>query len=81
MESQNRNVIKKTRLRAVQTSVGCGAILIFGTGILGIVMSFFSSDPELASTIRTRCVIGICIGIAMVVGWKIYKNIIDKNRD
>ena len=74
-------MIKNTRLRTTQAAVGCGAILIFSVGILGIVLSFFADDPALAATIRTRCVIGICLGIGMVVGWKIYKNIVNKDRD
>jgi len=48
---------------------------------LGIVLSFFANDPALAATIRTRCVIGICLGIGLVVGWKIYKTFTNKDKD
>jgi len=74
-------MIKNIRLRTTQAAVGCGAILIFSVGILGIVLSFFANDPALAATIRTRCVIGICLGIGLVVGWKIYKTFTNKDKD
>jgi drug/metabolite transporter (DMT)-like permease len=74
-------MIKNTHLRTTQAAVGCGAILIFFVGILGIVLSFFTDDRALAATIRTRCVIGICLGIGMVVGWKLYKILANKDKD
>ena len=75
------NAEKMPHMRTTKAAVGCGAFLIFSAGILGIVLSFFAKDPALASTIRTRCVIGILLGIGLVVGWKIYNNIVTRPKD
>lgn len=68
-------MIKKARFGATKAAFGCGVLLIFFTGIFGIVVSFFANDPVLASAIRKRCLIGMGIGILMVLAWKIYTNI------
>jgi uncharacterized membrane protein len=64
--------LKKVPFGAMKAALGCGVILIFFTGIFGIVLSFFTADAELASAVRTRCFIGLLIGIAMVIAWKIF---------
>ena len=66
--------LKKASFKATKAALGCGVILIFFTGVFGFVLSFFTGDPELASAVRTRCFIGLLIGIAMVVAWKIYSS-------
>jgi len=66
--------LKKAPFGATKAALGCGVILIFFTGTLGIILSFFTSDAKLASAVRTRCFIGILIGIAMVIAWKIYSS-------
>ena len=68
-------MIKKAKFGAVKAAIGCGALLIFFTGIFGIFVSFFANDPVLAVTIRRRCLLGIAIGILMIIAWKIFKNI------
>jgi uncharacterized membrane protein len=70
--------LKKVPFGATKAALGCGVILIFFTGIFGIVLSFFTHDPELASAVRTRCFIGLLIGIAMVIGWKIFSSRLEK---
>lgn len=66
--------MRKAPLGSVKAALGCGIILIFVTGIFGFVVSFFADDPELAATVRSRCLIGIAIGIVMVIAWKIYSS-------
>jgi hypothetical protein len=66
--------MRKTPLGSVKAALGCGVLLIFATGIFGFVISFFADDPELAATVRSRCLIGIAIGIVMVIAWKIYQS-------
>ncbi len=66
--------LKKVPFGATKAALGCGVVLIFFTGIFGIVLSFFTDDTELASAVRTRCFIGILIGIVMVIAWKIYSS-------
>lgn len=66
--------MKKAPFGATRAALGCGVVLIFLTGILGFVLSFFTSDPELAAAVRSRCLIGILIGIAMVIAWKLVKH-------
>jgi len=66
--------MRKAPLGSVKAAFGCGIILIFVTGIFGFVVSFFADDPELAATVRSRCLIGIAIGIVMVIAWKIYSS-------
>ncbi|MFC2169546.1 hypothetical protein ACFLRM_03120 [Acidobacteriota bacterium] len=68
------NMVKKTSFRATRAALGCGVLLIFLTGIFGMVVSFFAKDPVLATEIRKRCLIGIGIGIVMIFAWKVYKN-------
>jgi len=66
-------MIKEAPLASVKAAIGCGTLMIFFTAILGLVVSFLAKDPALAAAIRKRCLIGILIGIAMIVAWKIYK--------
>jgi hypothetical protein len=66
--------MRKAPLGSVKAALGCGIILIFVTGIFGFVVSFFADDPELAATVRNRCLIGMAIGIVMVIAWKIYSS-------
>ena len=66
---------KETPFGAAKAALGCGIIIIFFAGILGIVLSFFSKDPALAALIRKRCIIGIGVAIVLVVAWKMYKNL------
>ncbi len=64
--------MKKAPLGSVKAALGCGVIMIFATGIFGIIISFFADDPELAATVRSRCLIGMAIGVVMVIAWKVY---------
>jgi len=64
--------MRKAPLGSVKAALGCGVIMIFATGIFGIIISFFADDPELAATVRSRCLIGMAIGVVMVIAWKIY---------
>ena len=66
--------MKKAPLGSVKAALGCGIIMIFATGIFGMIISFFADDPELASNIRSRCLIGMAVGILMVIAWKIYQS-------
>ncbi len=66
--------MKKAPFTATRAALGCGVLLIFLTGIFGFVLSFFTNDPELAAAVRSRCLIGILIGIAMIVAWKLVKH-------
>jgi len=68
------DTMKKAPFGATRAALGCGVIMIFVTGIFGFVLSFFTDNPELASAVRNRCLIGILIGIAMVIAWKIFKS-------
>ncbi len=63
--------MKKTPLGSVKAALGCGVILIFLTGIFGLIVSFFAKDLDLAAAVRSRCLLGIAIGIVMVIAWKI----------
>ena len=63
--------MKKTPLGSVKAALGCGVILIFLTGIFGLIVSFFAKDPELAAAVRSRCLLGMAIGVVMVIAWKI----------
>jgi len=65
--------MKKAPFGATRAALGCGVLMIFLTGILGFVLSFFTNDPELAVAVRSRCLIGILIGIGMVITWKLVK--------
>lgn len=64
--------MKKAPLGSVKAALGCGILMIFATGIFGIMISFLTDDPELASAVRSRCLIGMAIGVVMVIAWKIY---------
>ncbi len=64
--------MKKAPLGSVKAALGCGVIMIFATGIFGIIISFFADDPELAATVRSRCLIGMAIGVVMVIARKVY---------
>ncbi|MFW6129206.1 MAG: hypothetical protein ACOC6P_03045 [Candidatus Aminicenantaceae bacterium] len=66
--------MRKSPRSMIRAAVGCGVIMIFATGIFGIVISFFANDPQLARATRSRCLIGIAIGIAMIIAWKIYSS-------
>jgi F0F1-type ATP synthase membrane subunit c/vacuolar-type H+-ATPase subunit K len=66
--------MRKAPLGSVKAALGCGIVLIFVTGIFGFVVSFFTDDPELAATVRSRCLIGMAIGVVMVIAWKIYQS-------
>ena len=50
------------------------SLVSFVTGIFGFIVSFFAKDPELAATVRSRCLIGMAIGVVMVIAWKIYQS-------
>jgi hypothetical protein len=62
---------KRAPFSEVKAALGCSVVAIFGVGILGIMLSFFTDNIELASLIRKRCFIGLAIGILMLVAWKI----------
>jgi hypothetical protein len=66
--------MRKAPLGSVKAALGCGIVLIFVTGIFGFVVSFFTDDSELAATVRSRCLIGMAIGVVMVIAWKIYQS-------
>ena len=66
--------MRKAPLGSVKAALGCGIVLVFATGVFGIIISFFADDPELASTVRTRCFIGMAVGAVMVVAWKAYNS-------
>jgi MFS family permease len=51
--------------------LGCSIFAFFIIAILGIILSFFTDNMELASLIRIRCFLGIGIGIVIIVAWKI----------
>jgi F0F1-type ATP synthase membrane subunit c/vacuolar-type H+-ATPase subunit K len=74
IESFGVNRVRKAPLGSVKAALGCGIILIFVTGIFGFVVSFFANDPELAATVRSRCLIGMAIGVVMVIAWIIYQS-------
>jgi hypothetical protein len=66
--------MRKAPLGSVKAALGCGILMIFATGIFGFIISFFFDDPELAATVRSRCLIGMAVGIVMVIAWKIYQS-------
>jgi hypothetical protein len=66
--------MRKAPLGSVKAALGCGILLIFATGIFGFVVSFFADDPELATAVRNRCLIGMAIGVVMVIAWKVYSS-------
>ena len=66
--------MKIAPLGSVKAALGCGITLIFVTGIFGLIVSFFADDPGLARTIRSRCLIGMAIGVVMVIAWKVYQS-------
>jgi F0F1-type ATP synthase membrane subunit c/vacuolar-type H+-ATPase subunit K len=63
--------MRKAPLGSVKAALGCGIIMIFLTGIFGFIISFFAKDPELAAAVRSRCLLGMAIGVVMVIAWKI----------
>jgi hypothetical protein len=71
---QSLTIMRKAPLGSVKAALGCGIIMIFVTGIFGLVVSFFANDPQLARTVRSRCLIGMAIGVVMVIAWKIYQS-------
>jgi F0F1-type ATP synthase membrane subunit c/vacuolar-type H+-ATPase subunit K len=66
--------MRKAPLGSVKAALGCGIVLIFATGVFGIIISFFAEDPELAATVRSRCLFGMAIGAVMAIAWKIYQS-------
>jgi hypothetical protein len=62
---------KRAPFREVKAALGCSIFAVLGVAVLGIVLSFFTDNPELASSVRVRCFMGLAIGILMVVAWKI----------
>jgi hypothetical protein len=66
--------MRKAPLGSVKAALGCGILLIFATGIFGFVISFFADDPKLAATVRSRCLIGMAIGVVMVIAWRVYSS-------
>jgi hypothetical protein len=71
---ENKRGMKKVPLGSVKAALGCGIVLIFATGVFGIIVSFFADDQKLAATVRNRCFIGMAIGVVMVIAWKIYSS-------
>ncbi len=65
--------MKKAPLGSLKAALGCGIVFIIFSGILGIVLSFFSDDPALASLIRKRCITGIVVCILIIVALKIVR--------
>jgi hypothetical protein len=65
--------MKKAPLGSLKAALGCGIVFIFFSGILGIVLSFFSEDPVLASLIRKRCITGIVLCFLVIVALKIIR--------
>lgn len=64
-------MISKAPFGATKAALGCCVLFLFLAGVLGIVISFFIDDAELASMIRKRCILGIAIGIVIILLWKI----------
>ena len=65
--------MKKAPLGSLKAALGCGIVFILFSGILGIVLSFFSDDPSLASLIRKRCITGIALCILIIVALKVVR--------
>lgn len=68
---------KRAPFSEVKAALGCSVFAIFGVAVLGIVLSFFTDNTELASSVRVRCFIGLAIGILMLVAWKIVSNYLE----
>jgi len=68
---------KKTPFSNTKAVLGCSMIAFFLIAILGIILSFFTNNMELASLIRIRCFLGIGIGIVIIVAWKIVSGYIE----
>lgn len=73
-KGRKKNRMEKAPLGSVKAAFGCGVVLIFVTGIFGIIVSFFARDPVQAAVVRNRCLIGMAIGVVMVVAWKVYSS-------
>jgi hypothetical protein len=65
--------MKRAPLGSLKAALGCGIVFIIFSGIVGIVLSFFSDDPALASMIRKRCITGIVLCILVIVAVKIVR--------
>ncbi len=68
---------KKAPFSNTKAVLGCSMIAFFLIAILGIILSFFTDNMELASLIRIRCFLGIGIGIVIIVAWKIVSGYIE----
>jgi len=68
---------KRAPFSNTKAVLGCSIIAFFLIAILGIILSFFTDNMELASLIRSRCFLGIGIGIVIIVAWKIVSGYIE----
>lgn len=68
---------KRAPFSNTKAVLGCSIIAFFLIAILGIILSFFTDNTELASLIRIRCFLGIGIGIVIIVAWKIVSGYIE----
>ena len=68
---------KRAPFSDTKALLGCSIIAFFLIAILGIILSFFTNNMELASLIRIRCFLGIGIGIVIIVAWKIVSGYIE----
>ena len=68
---------KRAPFNNTKAVLGCSIIAFFLIAILGIILSFFTDNTELASLIRSRCFLGIGIGIVIIVAWKIVSGYIE----
>jgi MFS family permease len=68
---------KRAPFSNTKAVLGCSIFAFFLIAILGIILSFFTDNTELASLIRIRCFLGIGIGIVIIVAWKIVSGYIE----
>ena len=68
---------KRAPFSNTKAVLGCSIIAFFLIAILGIIISFFTENMELASLIRIRCFLSIGILIVIIVAWKIVSGYIE----
>jgi MFS family permease len=68
---------KRAPFSNTKAVLGCSIMAFFLIAILGIILSFFTDNLELASLIRIRCFLGIGIGIVIIAAWKIVSGYIE----
>jgi hypothetical protein len=65
------DMANKTPFSNTKAALGCSIFAILGVAVLGFVLSFFTENKELAASVRSRCFLGLVIGIVMIAVWKI----------